>query len=76
MPAPLEPIEVCEEILYIWDYFISMSNRRTATAMGDENPISNLEILSWSNLHGVPISSFEAGVLDRLEVMYFRTKAK
>lgn len=67
---------MCEEILYIWDYFISMNNRRTATAMGDENPLSSLEILSWARLNKVPISAFESRVLDRLEVMYFRIKAK
>jgi len=74
MPEQLEPIEVEDEVLYLWDYFTSMNQRRTSNGFG-ENPISASEMKAWSELNGIPISTFEVQAIQMLELAYMRRKS-
>jgi len=53
-------------MLYLWEYFLSLSMRRSWSGQA-LNPISNLEVLAWSQLRGISLTAFEVEVLESLE---------
>lgn len=70
-PEQLSPVEVGDELAYIWKYFISMNRRRTSSGFGP-NPISSLELIAWANNHGIPLNPFEVEVLDSIELEFLK----
>jgi len=75
MPPELAPVEVPDEALYLWGYFISLSSRRSGNGYS-ANPISNVEIQAWQRLSGVELLPWELDVIDMFEQVYLAHYSK
>lgn len=69
MPEELESIDCPLEVLYLWEYFLDMSKRRTGTGFG-LNPIPNEGVEAWAHRRGIQLLPFENRLLDELEQLF------
>jgi len=70
-----EPIKCPPEALYLFNYWCSMSARRTNNGFGP-NPIPDEGVLAWEKRKGIQLASLEHEVMDLLEQAYFRSQPK
>jgi hypothetical protein len=77
MPEELRPVECPKEVEYLWDYFRSMSRRRTGNGFG-ANPIPDEGVEAWARRRGIVLLPFENEMLDGMEqvLLSIRNKAK
>lgn len=66
---PLLEVECPEALVYLWEYFQRVNVRRIWRKDGPEK-ITNAELLAWSQLHCVPLASWEAEVLEMMETRF------
>lgn len=57
---------------YLWGWFLDLSAARGRSGFG-LGPISYQDIAAWAWLHGIAPSSFELGVLRRLDLAFLRS---
>lgn len=69
LPEQLKPIDVPEEILYIWEWFCELSNNRRTGFSGIE-PITYQDILAWVTLTRIPITPWEVDTLLKIDTLY------
>jgi hypothetical protein len=74
VPEQLLPVECPESVLYIWEYFSSMNDRRTFNEHGP-NPITHEGVEAWARRRGIALERFEQDALDALEGLYFHLRA-
>jgi hypothetical protein len=68
IPPMLIPVELPDEIRYLWDYFLEMSPRRDTGGMSG-GTISSTELRAWMQNTGVTLSAWEVRALDLLEAL-------
>ncbi len=71
----LRPVECPDEVKYLWEYFLSMSRRRTSNGFGP-NPIPDEGVEAWARRHRIQLQSFENQALDAIESMYLSIQSR
>lgn len=69
MPPELGPVECPDSMRYLWEYFTSLSKRRSGIGY-PSNAISNQELRSWAAGRGIALEPFEVEALEELEAAY------
>ena len=75
VPEGFEPIPCPEELRHLWEYFVSMSARRTSNGFGP-NPITDEGVEAWARRRRVTLTAVENAALDALENAYLGSAAK
>mgnify|MGYP003638421474 CR=1 FL=1 len=57
---------ISPEIVYLWNYFIELSNARS------DGPIGYTDILSWCKLSSISLKKWELGAIVRLDATYLK----
>lgn len=69
MPEELKPVDCPDNVKYLWEYFLSMSKRRTSNGFG-YNPLTDQQVESWARRRGITLLPFENMLLDELEPVF------
>lgn len=68
-PQELQPIEVSDIVMYLWEWFLQLNAARQSNGMSI-NPISYSEIQAWVTLMQINISPFEIVIIKALDNMF------
>jgi len=72
----LMPDKECPQaLIHIWVWFLDLAGSRTSAGFG-MNPIAYSEIDAWARLTRQTPTSFEVGILKRLDRIYISVMAK
>ena len=76
IPELLVPVEVAQELKYLWVMFAQLNSRRTTNGMS-VNPISHSDFEAWERREvirptGIPLTSFEVKTLNMLEQVFLK----
>jgi hypothetical protein len=72
-PEKLNPVGVDQSILYLWEYFLDMSKRRTSNGFG-YNPIPEEGVTAWEKRRGIKLAYFENELIDQVEMLFLRIR--
>jgi hypothetical protein len=74
-PKQLESVDRPDAALYLWEWFIDLSNGRQYGECG-AMPLSYAEMQAWSNLRRIRPEAWEAEAIRRLDHAYLNETAK
>ncbi len=69
IPHELQPVEVSDIVMYMWEWFLQLNAARQNNGMAI-SPLSYSEILAWVTLMQINISPFEITVIKALDSMF------
>ena len=75
-PVDLEPVEMSECLLYLWQWFQEIADGRGYAGMGSPLPISYTEIKAWSELTRTEPTAWEISALKAIDRIYLMETSK
>lgn len=73
MPELLRRVEVPLGVMYLWEYFLDMSARRTHNGYS-YNPVTNQEVRAWEERKRIRLNPFENKIIDAIERVFLRIR--
>lgn len=74
-PEQLEGPELPDELRYLWNWFVMLSNRRGGTGFGPA-ALTPVMIVSWCQLNRMSLLPYELEAIEALDDLYMAQQTK